>query len=56
MEFGKKKDKLTDSERKKVKQANKALANPGKALEKKEKNDAKRERRAESGSKKVINR
>ena len=42
--------KLTDSEKKKVKQANKAKANPGKADAKKTKNDAKRERRIESGS------
>lgn len=42
--------KLTDSEKKKIKQANKAKANPGKADAKKTKNDAKRERRAESGS------
>ena len=42
--------KLTDSEKKKIKQENKAKANPGKAEAKKEKNDAKRERRAESGS------
>lgn len=44
------KDKLTDSERKKIKQANKAKANPEKAADKKEKSDAKRERRKESGS------
>ena len=56
MEFGKKKDKLTDSERNKIKQANNAKANPGRAADKKEKNDAKRDRRKESGSVKVINR
>jgi hypothetical protein len=54
VEFGK--TKLTDSEKKKIKQENKAKANPGKAAAKKEKNDAKRQSRAESGSKKVINR
>lgn len=47
-----KKDKLTDSEKKKIKQENKAKANPGKAAEKKEKNDAKRAGRAASGSSK----
>lgn len=49
-------DKLTDSERKKIKQENKAKANPGKAADKKATNDKKRAGRAESGSKKVINR
>jgi hypothetical protein len=49
-------DKLTDSERKKIKQENKAKANPGKAADKKAINDKKRAGRAESGSKKVINR
>ena len=44
------KDKPTDAEKKKIKQANKAKANPGKAADKKEKSDAKRERRKESGS------
>ena len=44
------KDKLTDSEKKKIKQANKAKANPGKAEAKKEKNDACRENRKEEGS------
>ena len=39
-----------------LKNANKAKANPKKAIEKKEKNDATRERRKESGSVKVINR
>ena len=43
-------DKLTDAEKKKIKQANKAKATPGKAADKKEKSDAKRERRKESGS------
>ena len=42
--------KLTDSEKKKIKQENKAKANPGKAAAKKVKTDAKRERRAASGS------
>jgi hypothetical protein len=37
--------KLTQGEKKKVKNENKAKANPGKAEAKKEKNDAKRERR-----------
>jgi hypothetical protein len=50
------KDKLTDAQKKKIKQENKAKANPGKAAAKKEKQDAKRERRKESGSVKVINR
>jgi len=50
MGFSKVVDKPTDSEKKKVKQANKAKANPGKAAAKKEKTDAKRERRKESGS------
>tara|TARA_B110000285_G_scaffold223672_1_gene279487 strand:- start:7688 stop:7873 length:186 start_codon:yes stop_codon:yes gene_type:complete len=44
------KDKLTDSEKKKIKQANKAKANPVKAAEKKEKNDACREKRKEEGT------
>jgi hypothetical protein len=43
-------NKLTDSEKKKIKQANKAKANPEKAAAKKEKTDSKRERRKESGS------
>ena len=51
-----KKDKLTDGQKKKLKQENKAKANPEKAAAKKEKQDAKRERRKESGSTKVINR
>lgn len=45
-------DKLTDSEKKKIKQDNKAKANPDLAAAKKGKQDAKRERRAESGSSK----
>ena len=45
-------DKLTDAEKKKKKQENKAKANPKMAAEKKEKNDACRERRAASGSQK----
>jgi len=45
-------DKLTDSEKKKIKQENKAKANPEQAAAKKEKSDAKRERRKESGSSK----
>ena len=49
-------DKLTDAEKKKIKQGNKTKANPGKAADKKEKQDAKRQRRKESGSVKVINR
>jgi len=44
------KDKLTDSEKKKIKQENKATANPKKAAEKKEKNDACREKRKEEGT------
>ena len=40
-------DKLTDSEKKKIKQENKAKANPAQAAAKKEKSDAKRERRKE---------
>ena len=55
LKFGKK-DKPTDSERKKKKQENKQLANPGRAAENKASADAKRQRRAESGSGKVINR
>jgi len=50
------KTKLTDAEKKKIKQENKAKANPGKAAEKKEKNDNKRAVRKETGSQKVINR
>eukprot|EP00240_Pyramimonas_obovata_P019923 CAMPEP_0118931948 /NCGR_PEP_ID=MMETSP1169-20130426/8781_1 /TAXON_ID=36882 /ORGANISM="Pyramimonas obovata, Strain CCMP722" /LENGTH=58 /DNA_ID=CAMNT_0006874527 /DNA_START=65 /DNA_END=241 /DNA_ORIENTATION=+ len=47
-------DKMTDAEKKKIKQANKAKANPEKAAAKKEKTDAKRERRKESGSTKTF--
>jgi hypothetical protein len=43
-------DKLTDAEKKKIKQDNKAKANPEKAAAKKEKTDAKRERRKATGS------
>jgi len=50
------KEKLTDSEKNKIKAQNKLSANPGKAADKKIKNDAKRQRRSESGSVKVINR
>jgi len=50
------KRKLTESESKKIKQWNKAKANPGKSAAKLEKQDAKRARRKESGSVKVINR
>ncbi len=46
--------KLTDSEKKKIKQENKAKANPEKAAAKKAINDAKRERRKESGSTKTF--
>ncbi len=53
---GQKKDNLTDAEKKKIKQQNKAKANPKKAEAKKEKNDACRDRRQEAGSTKVINR
>ena len=56
MEFGKKKDKLTDSEKKKIKQENKMKANPERAAANKASADAKRARRKESGSVKVINR
>jgi len=45
-----KKDKLTDAEKKKIKQDNKAKANPEKAAAKKEKNDACRAKRKEEGS------
>lgn len=47
-------DKLTDSEKKKIKQENKAKANPTKAQAKKEKSDAKRERRKKEGSVKAF--
>lgn len=51
---GKKADKLTDSERNKIKQENKAKANPDQAARNKAINDAKRERRKESGSTKTF--
>ena len=47
-------DKLTDAEKKKKKQENKAKANPAMAAAKKEKNDACREKRAASGSTKTF--
>lgn len=47
-------DKLTDSEKKKIKQENKAKANPAKAAANKEKSDAKRERRKLEGSTKTF--
>ena len=56
MDMKKKGEKLTDSQTKKIKQWKKALANPGKAADKLVKQDAKRERRKESGSVKVISR
>jgi hypothetical protein len=49
-------DKLTDAEKKKKKQENKAKANPQKAADNKASADAKRARRKECGSVKVINR
>eukprot|EP00590_Aulacoseira_subarctica_P011528 CAMPEP_0172420596 /NCGR_PEP_ID=MMETSP1064-20121228/6959_1 /TAXON_ID=202472 /ORGANISM="Aulacoseira subarctica , Strain CCAP 1002/5" /LENGTH=62 /DNA_ID=CAMNT_0013160631 /DNA_START=110 /DNA_END=298 /DNA_ORIENTATION=+ len=49
-----KSDKLTQGEKKKIKNENKAKANPEKAAAKKAKNDATRERRAESGSVKKL--
>eukprot|EP00740_Mantoniella_antarctica_P004078 CAMPEP_0181366122 /NCGR_PEP_ID=MMETSP1106-20121128/10498_1 /TAXON_ID=81844 /ORGANISM="Mantoniella antarctica, Strain SL-175" /LENGTH=57 /DNA_ID=CAMNT_0023481375 /DNA_START=91 /DNA_END=264 /DNA_ORIENTATION=+ len=49
-----KKDKMTDAEKKKIKQDNKAKANPTKAAAKKEKNDNCREKRAASGSSKTF--
>ena len=51
-----KQDKLTDAEKKKIKQANKALANPDRAAENKASADKKRANRLATGSKKVINR
>ena len=45
-------DKLTDAEKKKIKQDNKAKANPEKAAAKKEKNDKCRESRKAAGSSK----
>jgi len=50
VDFKKIADKLTDSEKKRIKQDNKAKANPEKAAAKKEKTDAKRERRRATGS------
>ncbi len=47
-------DKLTDSEKKKIKQANKAKANPELAAANKASADAKRERRKDSGSTKAF--
>jgi len=47
-------DKLTDAEKKKKQQENKAKANPKLAEAKKEKNDACRDRRKESGSSKTF--
>jgi hypothetical protein len=49
-------DKLTDSQKNRLKAENKAKANPKRAQENKEINDRKRAGRLESGSKKVINR
>ena len=49
-------DKLTDAEKRKKKQENKAKANPERAAANKASADAKRERRKECGSVKVINR
>lgn len=48
------KDKLTDAEKKKIKQENKAKANPEKAAAKKMKNNACREKRALTGSTKTF--
>lgn len=47
-------DKLTDSERKKLKQANKAKQNPALAAAKKQKNEAKAARRKEAGTTKTF--
>jgi len=52
--MAKDKEKLTDSEKKKLKQANKAKANPEKAALKKGKSNAKRERRIATGSTKTF--
>jgi hypothetical protein len=54
MGFVKSAPKLTDAEKKHIKQHNKALANPGKAAAKKLKNDLCRNRRIENGSSKVF--
>jgi hypothetical protein len=48
--FSKIPDKMTDSEKKKFKQANKAKQNPELAASKKAKNEARVARRKESGS------
>jgi len=45
---------MTDSERKRIKQENKAKANPDQAARNQELNDAKRKRREESGSVKQL--
>ena len=50
-----KNSEMTDGERKKLKQENKAKANHEKAAAKKEKSDAKRERRKLEGSTKTFN-
>lgn len=47
-------DKPTDAEKKKIKQANKAKQDPKRAAAKKLKNEAKAERRKESGSVKTF--
>ena len=47
-------DKLTDSEKKKIKQDNKHKANPDQAARNKEESDRKREKRKESGSTKTF--
>jgi hypothetical protein len=47
-------DKPTDSQKKKIKQANKAKQNPALAAAKKEKNEAKAARRKETGSVKTF--
>jgi hypothetical protein len=49
-----KKDKLTDAEKKKIKQAHKASANPEKAAANKEASDRCRANRIANGTKKVI--
>ena len=54
MGFHKVLDKLTDSEKKKIKQMNKAKANPEKANAKKMVNDRKRHNRIVSGSTKTF--
>lgn len=52
---GKKEDKPTDAEKNRIKQDNKAKANPEQAARNKAINDAKRERRKASGSTKTFN-